>query len=221
MRADDVKRSILAAAACAAAASMTACGGGDDSRPAVTVGDLPAGVHMVSTGNADQPTVGRYYASADGKRLLVLEDDHDAASLLLRRPGGGSPWVAVPEPQADLDVQFLRSQAVAAATPALPALAGRYVVRLSDGSAADFRIGTDGRLTAGTLSRCQLSGTLAAGALPGTLSATLAARDCPGLPASATGVLVQDPSDAPAALRLLADDGSRLVDLRGYGEPGA
>ncbi|MDN4587893.1 hypothetical protein DBA29_05185 [Xenophilus aerolatus] len=183
------------------------------------VDDLAAGVYAVSTGDPDQPTLGRYYAGSDGKRLLALESAGETVDRILRRADGSSAWVAVPAPTADLNVQLLRSQPSAtAATPAAASLAGRYVVRLSSGAAADFRIDAQGRIAAGTLSGCQLSGSLASGTLPGTLALKLESRNCAGVPASATGVLVADPSDAPAALRLLADDGKQAVDLRGYAE---
>ena len=224
---------MLRAGVCAAATLLAACGGGSDhaavaagpgtpdapAAPKVRVDDLSTGAYAVSTGSADKPTLGRYYAGADGKRMLALEDAGESLELLLRRAGTAADWVAVPQPKADLNVALLRSQARTLATPDADALAGRYVVRLSNGSAADFLIGADGRITAGALSACKLSGALAGNSLPGTLALKLDSAGCGALPASAAGVLVVDALDAPASLRLLADDGERTVDLRGYAEP--
>jgi hypothetical protein len=228
MRGDDVKHWTLNGAALAAVLMLAACGGGNDpvvgggtttepATPKVQADELSTGAYAVSTGSVDKPTVGRYYAGADGKRLLALEDADESVDLLLRRADAASAWIAVPAPAADLNVSLLRSQARTLATPDAVALAGRYVVRLSDGSAADFNIGADGRITAGS-SACKLSGALTDSTLPGALSLTLASTGCAALPANATGVLVVDPMDAPANLRLVADDGGQTLDLRGYAE---
>ncbi|MDM0045654.1 hypothetical protein QTH91_14265 [Variovorax dokdonensis] len=227
-----MKQSILNGAACAAVLMLAACGGSSNTpvasggggatttepaKPKVSTEDLSTGAYAVSTGDADKPTVGRYYAAADGKRLLAFEDADDSVDLLLRRADAASAWVAVPAPTTDLNVSLLSSQARTLATPDAATLAGRYVVRLSDGAAADFNIGADGRITAGT-SACKLSGSLASSTLPGALSLSLTSNGCAALPASATGVLVVDALDAPASLRLIADDGARTVDLRAYVE---
>ncbi|MEJ8849836.1 hypothetical protein [Variovorax rhizosphaerae] len=225
-------RYTLGFAALAAVAALTACGGDSRSwyfpavgtppeatQPKVTVDDPGSGAWTVSSGDANQPTMGRYYAAANGKRLLALEDDPvERVNLLLRRADATQKWAAIPAPTSDLTVSFLRTEARMLATPDATALAGRYVVRLSDGSAADFLIGSDGRITAGSLSACRLSGSLVASSLPGTLSLNLDSSGCAGLPGHATGVLITDAQDAPARLRLLADDGTRTVDLRGYAE---
>ncbi len=234
-----MKHPIRVTAACAFMMTIAACGGGHGGNdgdaatpppqagggtpvaPTVKADDLPAGTYVVSAGDANKPTVGRYYASAGGRRLLALEDPNETVASLLRRTDTASNWIAVPAPGSDLDVRLLHSQPLTASTPDAATLAGRYVVRLSDGSAADLLIGADGRVSAGTLSGCRISGSLASGTLPGSLSVTLATTQCAGLPASATGVLVTDPSDAPAAWRLLGDDGKQTVDLRGYGEAAA
>jgi len=230
-----ILRCVLAGTALAAVAGLTACGGDSHSnyypgvgtppeaaQPKVTVEDPGSGAWTVSTGDASQPAMGRYYAASDGKRLLALEDDPaESVNRLLRRADASSKWAAIPVPTSDLAVSFLRTEARTPSTPDATALAGRYVVRLSDGSAADFLIGGDGRITAGSLPGCRLTGSLVAGSLPGTLGLNLNSSGCAGLPGTASGVLITDAQDAPASLRLLADDGSRTVDLRGYAEPAA
>jgi len=217
----------------AALATLAACGGDSQpvagggtptpapSQPKVTVDELAGGAYTVSTGDVEKPTVGRYYAGADGKRLLALEDGGEQVDLLLRRATASADWRAVPPPSTDLDVKLLHSQPRTLAVPDAAALAGRYVLRLADGSAADFQLGADGRISVGTLPGCRLSGALGASSLPGALALSLDSSGCGGLPAHARGVLITDPQDAPASLRLLADDGAGVVDLRGYAEPGA
>ncbi len=177
--------------------------------------DLPAGRYVVSLGDANAPTVGKYYAASDGSRLLVTADGTDRAQQLYRRSGTGS-WVAVPAPAQDLTVTLLRSDALPATATLDPAaLAGRYVTQVAAGVVADFRIVASGGIVAGA-SACKLSGQLAAGLLPNTLKLNLATTGCgTALPASATGVLVVDSDYAPAKFRLVGDGGNQLVDLLG------
>ena len=79
---------------CLSALALGLSGCGDDD-PVVTVDDLDTGAYVVSVGDANAPTVGRYFAAADGSRLLVLEDATTRAQQSYRRAAGGS-WVAVP-----------------------------------------------------------------------------------------------------------------------------
>ena len=64
------------------AALLSACGGNHDDAPAplVKVTELSAGAYAVSAGDAADPTAGKYYAAADGSRLLVLNNGSQRAS---------------------------------------------------------------------------------------------------------------------------------------------
>ncbi|MDM0036090.1 hypothetical protein QTI33_28410 [Variovorax sp. J22P271] len=223
---------------CAAALLLAACGGGGGNgfvpaagapasttpstgtgaTPKVSVDDLATGSYVVSSGDASAPTVGKYYAAADGSRLLVFGDSDDRARQSYRREAGGA-WVGVPTADKDVSVTLLQSNAVAAAGVELAQLAGHYRVQTSAGVMADFSVAADGAITAGS-SACKLSGKLSPGVLPNTLKLGLAASTeaCGGLPAAATGVLAVDTDYAPAKFRLLADNGSQLVDLWAYAD---
>jgi len=156
--------------------TLAACGGGDgDNQPKVNVDDLAAGSYVVSTGDANAPTVGKYYAGADGRRLLV------------------------------------------AGTVAIASVAGRYVAQVATGVVASFTVNAAGDIAAGATT-CKLSGKLSAGTLPNTLQLSLTTAGCGALPASATGVLAIDADYAPAAFRLVADNGTQVVDLWAYAE---
>ena len=187
--------------------------------PGVRVDDPMAGSFRISTGGLEQPTVGRYLIGRDGSRLLALEQADESVGLLLNRAADSLQWVAVPPPEADLDVAVHESHRRPSVTLQLDRLVGRYVLRLADGSAADFGIDADGNLLAGSESACALTGRLTASPLAGALALVLESQGCEGLPARAEGVVLADPDDAPAALRLLAQEGSEIVDLRGYSEP--
>ena len=227
-------------AACSAALLLAACGGGGNSNgflpgattpasttpaptgpaatPKLSVDDLPTGSYIVSTGDAGAPTVGKYYAAADGSRLLVFGDSDDRARQAYRRDAGGA-WVGVPASDKDVAVTLLQSHAVADAGVDASKLAGRYRTQTTAGVVADFSVTAEGAIVAGS-SACKLSGKLSAGVLPNTLKLSLSASTeaCGGLPATASGVLALDTDYAPARFRLLADNGSQLVDLWAYAE---
>lgn len=197
----------------ALAGALAACGGDDGPKVAVT--DLPAGHYTVSVGDANAPTVGKYYAASDGSRLLVLANSNDQATQLYRRAVGAN-WVAVPTAGQDTSVSLLRSDALPVAAVNLAAMAGNYTTALAAGGVASFAVNASGDITAGT-SACKLSGKLSAGVLPNTLALSLSAQACGSLPASSTGVLAVDVDYAPA-LRLVADNGVQLLDLWAYRE---
>lgn len=197
--------------------TMAACGSNDNDDPKVIVDNLNEGAYTVSTGTADTPTVGRYLAAADGSRLLVVGDDNGLARSLYRKTGNGD-WVAVPPVSQDTRLSLLRQDPLVVATPTLAGIAGHYVTTSPSGGAASFSITTDGRIVADATSACRLTGTLGAGALPGTLKLELSTSGCGELPTSSTGVLSVDPDLAPASFRLIADDRSKVIDLRAFAE---
>jgi hypothetical protein len=65
-------------------------------------------------------------------------------------------------------------------------------------------------------SACKISGKLSQGVLPNTLALSLNTASCGSAPTSARGVLAVDSDFSPAVFRLLADDGSKLLDLLAY-----
>lgn len=201
----------------AALLALSACGGDDDT-PTVTVDDLPAGRYVVSLGDANAPTVGKYYAAGDGSRLLAVADGTDRAQQLYLR-SGQAPWVAIPASSQDVAVTLLRSDArPAAGAVVAAALAGSYVAQVATGVVASFRVEATGAIVAGATA-CKLSGPLSTGVLPATLKLSLASSGCgTALPASATGVLVVDSDDAPARFRLLGDGNGQVVDLWAFAE---
>lgn len=200
---------------------LAACGGNDaadnGAPPAaatLSVTDLEPGAYVVSVGDADKPTVGKYYAGTDGSRYLALADAEDKATVIYRRDKGGS-WVAAPGADASASVKLLSHASVPAASVDPGSVAGAYTTVLPSGASASFTVTAEGKIAPGA-SACQLSGTLAAQAMPNTLRLTLSTSACGTLPASATGVLAIDADYQPAAFRLIADDGGRVVDLWAY-----
>ena len=200
----------------ASALVLSACGGSGDNAPQVTVDNLATGSYVVAVGDTDAPTVGKYYAGADGRRLLVLADSSDRANQLYRREAEQA-WVAVPVPEKDVNVTLLRNSATSTTTVTATALAGNYVTLVATGVTASFSVKANGDISAGT-SACKLSGKLAASSLPNTLALSLAADGCGSLPTSSTGVLVVDGDYAPARFRLVADNGAKTLDLWAFAE---
>ena len=201
---------------------LSACGGNHDDAPSnppapvVKVTELGAGAYVVSAGDAADPTAGKYYAAADGSRLLVLNNSAQRASATYRRDANGA-WQRSPEPKLDTTLDLLQSSAIPGAPLAIAPLARSYAARLDNGSVALFSIGTGGELTAGG-SACKLSGKLAASGLPNALKLSLAASGCGDLPAQSEGVLVADGDYAPAAFRLITAGAGGPVDLWAYPE---
>lgn len=205
----------------AAMLGLAACGGNDapeSSAPPATatlsVTDLDPGAYVVSVGDADNPTVGKYYAGTDGSRYLALADAEDRATTIYRRDKNGS-WVAAPGADGSASVKLLSHAAMPAASVEPASVAGSYTTVLPTGASASFTVTAEGKIAPGA-SACQLAGTLAAQAMPNTLNLKLSTSACGTLPASATGVLAIDADYQPAAFRLIADDGGRVVDLWAY-----
>lgn len=200
------------------AALLSACGGNHDDAPAplVKVTELSAGAYAVSAGDAADPTAGKYYAAADGSRLLVLNNGSQRASATYRRDANGA-WLRSPEAKADTALDLLHSNAIPTNALAIAPLARSYAVRLDNGNAALFSIGAAGEITAGA-SACKLSGKLAASSLPNALKLSLAASGCGDLPAQSEGLLVADDDYAPAAFRLITSGAGGPVDLWAYPE---
>ncbi len=220
-------RTLATGTALAAALVLAGCGGSSSnndgaatpppSSTKVTVQDLAPGSYIVSVGDANAPTVGKYYAGADGSRLLAMADKNDRLDRLFKREPGASSWTTIPAVDQDLQLTVLRSDALVAQSADPAALAGNYAAALSDGTPARFSIAAGGAITA-LDTACKLSGQLSAGTLPSTLKLSLAASDCAGLPATSSGVLVIDSDYAPARFRLIADNGTQALDLWAYKE---
>lgn len=211
----NLKLNLITAAA--SALLLSACGSNNEAAaPQIKVTDLAAGVYAVSSGDAASLSEGKYYAAADGSRLLVLNDASQKASALYRRTGNGQ-WSMTPPPSADTTLELANSNAVTAAQASLSTLARSYTLRLSSGEMASFSIASSGDIVAGS-STCKLSGKLSTSPLPGTLKASLASAACGDLPAQSDGYLVVDSDYAPASFRLLATSGTTLVDLWAYAE---
>ena len=198
------------------ALGLAGCGSDGGSTPKVTVSEVEPGLYVASTGSADALVVGRYFAAQDGSRLLALDDAQGRATALYRRSATGA-WQAVPAADKDVSLSLLQHHALPVPAVDLAALAGRYAARLPDGTAVAFALSSQGVLSAGSTA-CKLSGQVSRGSLPGTLALTLASSGCSGLPARSDGVVAVDGERAPAAFRLLADDGRQIVDLLAFAE---
>ncbi|MGJ7511350.1 hypothetical protein [Variovorax sp. GT1P44] len=223
-----MNRNFGATALCSAALLLTACGGGGNGtavlpvtppaaiKPTVAVDDLATGSYVVSTGDANAPTVGKYYAAADGSRLLVIADSDDHAKQTYRRDAGGA-WVGVPAADKDVRVTLIQSSTQPDTGASIAKAAGHYRVQAAAGVTADFSVAADGTIVPGS-SACKLSGKVSPGTLPNTLRLSLATSACGTLPASSSGVIALDSDYAPASFRMVTDDGAQLVDLWAYVE---
>ncbi|TJZ69010.1 hypothetical protein [Chitiniphilus eburneus] len=199
---------------------LAACG--DDSStppspppaPRISVDALPAGSYTVAIGDTDALEVGQYYTGSDGSRLLIVNDADETARTVYRQSAGGV-WSAVPAPKADTTIQLQTYETRSSPLVDPAQLAGDYAVALTGGDTATFTLSATGEISPRG-NGCRIAGTTGAGKLPGVLSVALTATNCAGLPASASGALFADPDYAPARLRLVMDDGTKVVDLWAY-----
>lgn len=184
--------------------------------PSVKVPELAAGTYAVSSGDAANPSAGKYYAAADGGRLLVLNNSAQQATAVYRRDGNGA-WQAMPPATRDASVELLSSSPIPSNAINAAAIARSYAVRLASGAVAAFSVNASGDIAAGNTS-CKLTGKLAPSTLPYALKLSLAASGCGDLPAQSEGLLVVDSDYSPAGFRLLASGATAPVDLWAYPE---
>lgn len=182
--------------------------------PTVKVTELAVGTWAVSSGDVANPTAGKYYAGADGSRLLVLNNAEQLASAVYRRDGNGN-WQA--SPGASSTLELINSNPAPSEPLALGAIGGSYQVRLSGGAVAAFTVNANGDIVAGS-SACKLTGKMSASNLAGVLAVSLGASGCDDLPAQSSGFAVRDGDYAPAAFRLLTYTDTALADLWAYAE---
>jgi hypothetical protein len=196
---------------------LAACGSNHEDAPiTVSVTELAAGSYAVSAGDSNSPTAGKYYAAADGSRLLVLNNSAQQAANVYRRDAK-STWTATPAVSTGTTLELLNSSSISSTTMTLAAVAGSYTVRLASGSAAAFTVSASGDIVAGSTT-CKLSGKLALTTLPNALKLTLATSGCGDLAAQSDGYLVVDSDYSPAAFRLLTTGGAAPLDLWAYAE---
>ncbi|QLQ33533.1 MAG: hypothetical protein HZT40_20215 [Candidatus Thiothrix singaporensis] len=197
---------------------LSACNGGSDSSSAASapnVEDLTTGVYTVSTGDANAPTVGKYYSGFNGDRLLVLNGSNDQATQLYQRQGN-NVWESTPTQSAT--VTLLRHDAaLTAGNIAVSSFAGNYVTQAAQGINASFTVSSGGVISANATD-CKISGQLSAGSMPDTLKLNLKTVNCGSLPSSSSGYLMADNDYAPAAFRLLTVSGQQIVDLWSYAD---
>ena len=203
-----------------ASLALVACNGGGDAGPSVSVPELAPGSYVVNAGTADAPVPGRYFSGSDGSRVLVLNNAAEQAERIYRRASSSAEWVAVPAATADVSISLQASHKRAAPSAlTVGQLVGRYVTQLGPGVWAQFNVAADGSISAGAASSCKLSGRLDSQGGAGGLALSLTASGCgSAVPASSSGFALADVDELPARMRLLADDGRTMLDLRAFSE---
>jgi hypothetical protein len=202
--------------------ALVACGSSDGdaqtsvAKPEIRVSDLSEGSYVVSIGDQENPTVGKYYAGADGNRLLIVEDETGQAKNVYRRNGAGA-WTTAPAAKQNVNLQLLSNTKLVTSTLDVASLAGSYVTRLSNGAPALFSLTSGGDVVAGS-TPCKLSGKATASTLPGTFNLNLSASGCGELPSVATGAIMVDSDYAPARFRIVTDDGTTIGTLLAFSE---
>ncbi|MEC5384850.1 hypothetical protein VVD49_03905 [Uliginosibacterium sp. H3] len=207
--------------------ALAACGGNDNGNSGntatstteakVSVTALGAGSYDVVLGDESTPTVGHYYAAADGSRYLIVDDSNALATAVYKDAADGS-WKRVPASASDVSISFLsNSTSTTLKAIDLNALARSYVA-LVQGSAVAFSLSADGKIVASSSASCKLNGTVGADVVQGARKLSLSTAGCGALPATLQGLMIADGDYAPAVLRFVLDDGSQITELWAYAE---
>ena len=182
----------------------------------VTVGNAPmaAGNYLVSIGDENSPTSGRLYQTANGSRMLIVNDAGDLASAIYTSSTNGV-WQRVPPAPQGEHIELQQSSAMPGSSSQL---AGDYST-LVQGVATGFSLASDGKISASANVGCKLSGQLdAAEFSPGVRKLSLTFSQCATLSGTLSGVLIQDADYAPARLRMVLDNGTQITELWAYAE---
>ncbi|HEY1148670.1 MAG TPA: hypothetical protein VGF27_08850 [Pseudoduganella sp.] len=191
--------------------SLAACSG-DGPQSNMVLEGSPAAVQSAALLVSGDPLggYGEAFTDSEGRGFIVVGPDDGQGAQALYRLDGGTIRRTPGELPGAVMLNQASSMKLRTSAVTLPQLAGNYTIRFG-GDGADFRLDADGRLTAAG-GGCQLSGTLRTeSSVQGTLPLTLTIAGC-ALAGSYEGYAIRPLDYQPAAFRLVADDGKRVLD---------
>lgn len=185
---------------------------GDGPQSNVVLEGSPAAVQSAALLVSGDPlgSYGEAFTDSEGRGFILVGPNDGQGAQALYRLDGGTIRRAPGEVAGPVTLNQASSMKLRTSAVTLAQLAGNYTIRFG-GDGADFRLDADGKLTAAG-GACQLSGTLRTdSSVPGTLPLTLTIAGCT-LAGSYDGYAIRSLDYQPAAFRLVADDGKRVLD---------
>lgn len=201
----------LIAAALLPCALLAGCSGGG-AKSNVTMGGAPA-PGQATAFLLDGDPAGNYgeaFTDANGNGFMLVGPGDSQAARALYRFDGKSVLRAPGDVSGTVQLNQASTMPLHASAVAPGQLTGSYTILLG-GASADFKVNSDGSLTAmgGT---CQLTGNVqAGGGVPGALPASLTITGC-ALAGNYDGYVIRSTDYQPGAFRLVGENGKQVVD---------
>ncbi len=207
----------MKAALLAVVAGLAGCNGSTSNVPPPTssVPVLGEGA-LQGYANGDTVSGASIYTNKDGKGYVLLSADGDGAATVIHVVDGSKGRRVPVASSGMVTLAYDRTQAVALTALSGANAAGSYQV-LIGGKPALFTVAADGAISAGS-SDCKLSGKVDFSVTYGGAAAlTLTASGCgSAAEGSYKGLALASADTAPAALQLVGENGSAVLDLLAY-----
>lgn len=195
------------------ALGLAACNDNASSAPRLSIPTQSGGAYTVLAGG-DGAGFGEAFYDASGNAFLVLSsDDRTPASILYTVDKGVT--TRTPAAAKDTAVTYSSTSTSGYTTLDVSKLAATYQARVA-GENVVFALDANGKATAGG-SSCKLNGAIDASRKFGTaLAASLSFSGCSGISGNYSGIAFARSDSAPAAFRIVAANGSQIVDFFVY-----
>ncbi|MBV6324210.1 hypothetical protein [Duganella violaceipulchra] len=207
----------MKAALLAVVAGLAGCNGSTSNEP-----PPPSSVPVLGEGalqgyaNGDTVSGASIYTNKDGKGYVLLSADGDGAATVIHVVDGSKGRRVPVASSGMVTLAYDRTQAVVLNALSGANAAGSYQV-LIGGKPVLFTVAADGAISAGA-SDCKLTGKVDFTATYGGAAAlTLTASGCgSAVEGSYKGLALASADTAPAALQLVGENGSAVLDLLAY-----
>ncbi|NJM11766.1 MAG: hypothetical protein HC889_07685 [Synechococcaceae cyanobacterium SM1_2_3] len=185
----------------------------DSAGPVVRLPALSSGSYTV-TASGDELSFGEsFYDSRGNSYLLLAADDRTPAQIMVVSVGGAVS--RIPPPAQDVSISYPSSSAGGFSALNLISLPGRYTALVAN-QMIEFTLAANGAITAGA-SGCKLNGALdATKSFDQAISASITFSSCSGIAGSYTGIAFARQDLRPASFRIVAHNGTSVVDLLAF-----
>lgn len=211
-------RTVLRMAALAGLTALSGCGSNGSQTNNATVSGITvaAASAMLLSGDPDG-SFGEAFIGSDGNGVMLVEND-DQSPAAAYYAISGNVARRVPAPDSGLQV----SAVAGSSTPVkvqpvnLSTLAGSYSALNRDNTVSKFVVDANGAITAGA-SACAVSGNIqGSSTIVGALPLAVTLTGCGKADGSYQGYVLKAAEYAPAAFRLVGDNGVSFIDMLAF-----